>query len=136
MQLYSYSAYAVIRIAPRFLKNMFIKPGRKTKEWEATKRKLKPAFEAVGLTYCEVGKYLMQIPEHSARVEKHRHWFFITWAHGDKRDNLIGDELITLVATACVDCHNYIEKMPREKMREIIEAVIAARVVQPKTYDN
>ena len=94
---------------------------------------LKPAFEEVGLTYCEIGGYLMQIPEHDAHVKFFDHDFFLTWAHGDKRNNLKGTELITLVALGCVDCHNYIERMPRLEMREIIEGVIKARSTQPST---
>lgn len=115
-------------------KRYYFKPGKKTLEWEAVKRKLKPAFYAAGITYCEVGRYLYQFPEYMERMEKHRHWFFLTWAHGDKRDNLVGNELTTLVAHSCLDCHNFIEAMPHEKMREIIEAVINCRPTQPKTY--
>ena len=111
-----------------------IKKGKKTLEWEAAKRRLKPAFYAVGITACEVGRYLIEIPEYEERMNKHRHKFFLSWAHGDKRDNLRGNELVTLVAIACLDCHNFIEAMPREKMREIIEAVINNRRIQPSTY--
>lgn len=114
----------------------YIKPGVKTNDWEAAKKILKPAFEAVGLTYCEVGAYLIQLEEHREKMEKFNHRFFMTWAHGDKRDNLEGAELITFVAACCVACHGYIEYRP--DMREIITAVIAARTVQPSTryYDE
>lgn len=111
----------------------YIKPGVKTNDWEAAKKLLKVAFEEVGITYDEVGAYLMQFPEHAAKVQHFKHKFFLTWAHGDKRDNLEGAELITLVALCCVECHNYIERMPRAEMRKIIEGVIEARRVQPKT---
>lgn len=117
---------------PKTRKFYRIKPGKKTNEWNAAKRKLSPAFAEVGITYCEVGMYLSQHPLHMDAIANHRHNFAIAWAHGDKRDNLVGNELITLVALACQDCHNYIEY--RDDMREIIEAVIAARRVQPKTY--
>lgn len=119
--------------AEKVKKRYYFKPGKKTLEWEAAKRKLKPAFAEVELTYCEVGKYLYQFPEYRERMERNRHWFFLTWAHGDKRDNLVGNELITLVAHCCLDCHNFIEAMPHEKMREIIEAIIASRSIQPRT---
>lgn len=110
-----------------------IGPGKKTLEWEAAKKKLNPAFARVGLlNFCEVGYYLYQFPEHAEAIEKHRHNYFLTYAHGDKRNNLVGNELITLVARACVDCHDYIEYRP--DMRQIVEAVIAARKVQPETY--
>lgn len=110
----------------------YIKAGRKTKDWNNAKRKLKVAFQNVGLTHCEVGVYLMQFAEHREVMYRHRHRFALSWAHGDKRRNLVGDELVTLVALACQDCHNYIEY--RDDMREIIEAVIASRSVQPSTY--
>lgn len=109
----------------------YIKPGVKTNDWEAAKKLLKPAFEAVGITYCEVGAYLQQFEEHAERMARHQHKFFLTWAHGDKRNNLEGAELITLVALCCVDCHNYIEHRP--DMRQIIEGVIEARTRQPST---
>lgn len=118
----------------------YIKPGVKTNDWETAKRLLKVAFEEVNITYCEIGLYLQAIPEHAERMAKHSHKFFLTWAHGDKRNNLEGAELITLVVLGCVDCHNYIERMPRLEMRAIVEAIIEARAVQPSTinykYDN
>lgn len=113
-------------------KRYFIKPGKKTKEWDRAKRKLKPAFQAVGITYCEVGLYLSRHLEHQDAVAFHNHQNFLTWAHGDKRDNLVGTELYTLVALCCQQCHAYIEY--RHDMRQIIEAVIASRQVQPATY--
>jgi hypothetical protein len=115
-------------------KRYYIKPGAKTNEWEAAKKVLKPAFAEVGLTFCEVGKYLLQNPDYEAIMLQHRHYFFLTWAHGDKRDNLVGDELLTLVVLSCVDCHNYIEKLPREEMRAIVESIISHRQTQPSTY--
>lgn len=114
-------------------KRHYIRPGKKTAEWEAAKDLLEPAFMAVGITYCEVGAYLIEFDEYRERMERHRHNFFITWAHGDKRDNLVGEELLHLVVTSCVDCHNFIEKMPREKMRAIVEAIIKRRPMQPKS---
>lgn len=110
-----------------------IKPGVKTNDWETAKKLLKVAFEEVGITYCEIGVYLQDFPEHAERIARHNHKFFLTWAHGDKRNNLEGAELITLVVLGCVDCHNYIERMPRLEMRKIVEGIIEARRVQPKT---
>lgn len=110
-----------------------LKPGKKVAEWQAAKKILNPAFAKVGLfEVCEVGRYLIQFEEHRKIIEGHRHWFGWAYAHGDKRDNLVGNELITFVAGACQDCHNYIEYRP--DMRQIVEAVIASRSVQPSTY--
>lgn len=112
----------------------YIKPSVKTNDWETAKKLLKPAFDEVGLTYCEVGLYLNQFDKHREKMESINHRFFMTWAHGDKRDNLEGAEIITLVAFCCVGCHQYIEKMPRLEMRRIIEGCIGSRVKQPSTY--
>ena len=113
-------------------KPYYFKKGKKVNEWDAAKKKLNIAFAEVGLFQrCEVGQYLIQFEEHKEIVETHRHWFGWAYAHGDKRNNLVGDELITLVAGACQDCHNYIEYRP--DMREIVEAVIKNRRVQPRT---
>lgn len=105
--------------------------GKKFTEWESCKEPLEMAFKVAGYTGCVVGRYMNQFEEYQERMQKHRHWFFITWAHGDKRNNLKGDELLTLVAPACVDCHNFIEAMPREKMRAIVEGALASLRINP-----
>lgn len=95
------------------------KIGKKTQEWNKAKRELKRAFESAGITACEL------------HVSPACSQFFLTWAHGDKRRYLTKKELYTLVALGCVNCHNVIEKWPREKMREFIELIIKSRRVQP-----
>lgn len=112
-------------------KSYRIGPGKKTLEWESAKPKLKSAFSMAGLTYCEVGVLLCEVPEYYELMQEHRHNFFMTFAHGDKRRNLRGNELYTLVVLSCLDCHNLIEKMPREQMRLIVETIIRNRKVQP-----
>ena len=107
------------------------KAGKKTNEWNSAKAKLKVAFTNAGITYDEVCLYLLSHPKYREDAKNFRPGYFLTWAHGDKRNNLVGDELLTLVALAGVDAHNYIEKMNHLEMREIIEAVIARRPRQP-----
>lgn len=104
-----------------------IKAGKKTIEWEEAKKQLKVAFENAGITSCEVGKVLMNDARYWQQAEKSRHNFFLTWAHGKKRRNLQGNELITLVALCCVDCHNFIERLPEAEMQAIIEECIRIR---------
>lgn len=106
--------------------------GKKTNQWEACKKLLKPAFADVGITRCEITPVLAN---RGFDVSKIRSWFFLTWAHGDKRDNLVGNELLSLVALCCVDAHNIIEKMPRSEMRSIVEEAMARRSVQPATVN-
>lgn len=102
--------------------------GRKTREWEAAKRVLKPAYLQAGIVSCELAPVL---EGRGFDISKHRHWFFLTWVHGDKRKQLVGDELLTLVVLGCVDCHDFIEVMPRAEMRAIVEEAISRRRVQP-----
>jgi hypothetical protein len=116
----------------------YIKAGRKTKDWNNAKRKLKIAFAEVGLTYCEVGLFLtsqyLEDPLEIDRVRSYRHQFALGFAHGKKRRWLGGDELLTFVALSCQDCHDYIEY--RDDMSEIVQGTIDARRVQPKTYHD
>jgi hypothetical protein len=108
-----------------------IKPGKKTNEWNSAKAKLKVAFAEAGITYDEVCLYLLSHPKYREAAQSFRPGYFLTWAHGDKRRNLVGNELYTLVALAGIDSHNFIEKLPSSEMREIIEAVIVRRPRQP-----
>ena len=55
----------------------YIKPGRKTDEWEAAKKILKPAFEEANITYCEVGVLLCELEEFYDLMQVHRHNFFM-----------------------------------------------------------
>jgi len=109
-------------------KKRFNPIGKKTREWEAAKRILKPAYAEAGIVSCELAPVLER---RGFDISKHRHWFFLTWAHGDKRKQLVGDELLTLVVLGCVDCHDFIEVMTRAEMRSIVEEAISRRRVQP-----
>lgn len=109
--------------------------GRKGLEWEACKKLLTPAFAEAGITSCEVGRFLdEEFPEYRELIANHRHRFFLTYAHGDKRKQLVGNELLTLVVLSCVDCHDFIEALPRAEMRGIVTDIIKRRRVQPVTY--
>lgn len=107
--------------------------GKKTNQWDKCKRLLDPAFNDIGLyNMCEIGPILLMMG-YEEEVEKHRHWFARAYAHGDKRNNLVGNEILHLVARACQDCHDFIEYRP--DMREIVEKAIARRKVQPRTME-
>lgn len=90
----------------------------KTQEWERTRRELKKKFELAGITSCEV----MYDPGRCWRQ------FGLGFAHVDKRRHLEDGEL-TAVVIACNYCHDLIEKLPREEMRELIENIIKSRQV-------
>lgn len=79
--------------------------------------RLKTKFEKAGVRYCEIG---------FDGCLKNRS---LSFAHGDKRRFLIGDELEKLVILACIRCHRVIEEWPRSKMREFVSQRIEARKV-------
>jgi hypothetical protein len=53
---------------------------------------------------------------------------FLTWAHTRKRRHVHD---LSRVVLACQNCHWEAEKLGEAKMEPILEAVIAARKVQP-----
>lgn len=93
--------------------------GKKTREWEKVRRQLKKRFMAAGIIECEIG--FAQCWRDNG----------LSFAHGKKRRELIGDELKTLVVLACAPCHTAIEGMDREYMLHRIMGIIANRERQP-----
>jgi hypothetical protein len=91
------------------------KAGKRSKQWIAVRRRLKEAFEALGITSCEL------------RYEGCRVNGMLGFAHGRKRRHLKGDELETLVVLACNPCHDNIEYLGPERMLEIVERTIQQR---------
>lgn len=92
-----------------------LKAGRKTKAWEATRRKLKVKYAAMGVTFCEL------------RYEGCKRDDWLSFAHGRKRRHLAGNELETLTILACTPCHDQIEALTESEMCAIVLNVIAAR---------
>lgn len=95
--------------------------GKRTREWEAIRRKLKVRFEAAGITECEFkfgGLYDCWRNEG------------LGFAHTDKRRFLKGNEL-EIVTLACNPCHAILELKPREEMKIEILSVIRNRERQP-----
>lgn len=95
-----------------------LRAGKRTREWERRRAKLKIRFERVGITRCEFG------------YNGCWHNNGLSFAHTDKRRFLKGDQL-DVVALACASCHPVLEIMQREKMRAEVERVIANRICQP-----
>ena len=92
--------------------------GKKTREWDRLRAKLKIRFAAIHLITCEF------------RYEGCWKYNGLTFAHIKKRRNLRPEEL-EIVALACLNCHNILELMPEKKMTEAIMAVIKKRICQP-----
>lgn len=88
----------------------------KTAEWEKTRAKLKRKFFKWGVTNCEL------------RIDRGC-WLSngLGFAHPDKRRFLKPAELDEVVL-ACNYCHDLIEKLPREVMKEIIKTAIETRI--------
>lgn len=93
-----------------------IKPGKKTKAWDSARADLKKKFSEWGITECEL------------KLEGCWVNNALGFAHVDKRRNLVETEL-TEVILACTPCHTVVEKMPHEKMRELLERIINSREV-------
>jgi hypothetical protein len=87
----------------------------KTKEWKKIRRKLKLEFLRRGITECEL-KYEGCWKDNA-----------LSFAHLDKRQHLKGDELKEVVL-ACTPCHQKVEYIGREKMREVLTKVINSRL--------
>lgn len=88
--------------------------GKRTKEWEATRAKLKVRFERVGITVCELG-YPGCWRDNG-----------LTFAHSKKRRN-IGPGELEEACLACIVCHDAIEILPEEEMTTIVRGVISRR---------
>jgi len=95
------------------------KAGKRTKDWERVRRNLKPKFERVGITTCEL------------RYEGCWSDNGLGFAHTKKRANLGPGEL-SVVALLCNSCHDKIEILPEEEMTKVVLATIAARKQQPE----
>jgi hypothetical protein len=94
-------------------------PGKRTRQWNSIRAKIKPKFEAAGITRCEF---------------KYSGCFggvMLSFAHGKKRRNLTVEELEKLVALACINCHTILELKPEEEMEKAVREVIKKRTCQP-----
>jgi hypothetical protein len=89
--------------------------GRRTKEWQAAWRELKPRFERAGITHCEIG------------YEGCTPGLYLTPAHSLKRRNISTPEELREVVIACCSCHQRLEELGHGKMAAEVRRVIAAR---------
>ena len=88
-----------------------MKQGRKTKQWNNTRRQLKKEFEQKGITFCEVcGSN-----------------FGLSFAHRQKRRFITEDTELKTVALLCIPCHQSIEQLPHSEMFKQITEIIEQR---------
>lgn len=91
--------------------------GRRTKEWRAAWRELKPRFERAGITRCEIrGPGCLGTQ-------------FLTPMHSLKRRNANTPELLREICIACVACHSAVELLHEPQMASLVRGVIAGREV-------
>lgn len=88
-----------------------LKPGKRTKAWNAARKRLKVRFSAAGIERCELCGST----------------FAMSFMHRVKRRFITTPEELETVALGCVVCHDRIEKLPHEEMKEAIDKIIAAR---------
>ena len=92
-----------------------LRAGKKVKEWDRVRAKLKKQFQAQGITTCELG------------YDGCKRDDYLSFAHGRKRRKLEDNELETLTILACQPCHDRIERMAHEGMLAIVQSVISER---------
>lgn len=83
--------------------------GRKTREWESARAKLKPLFFRYGVTTCQLRLQWCRVDDE------------LGFAHLRKRNRLRPDEFM-VVALLCNRCHDQIEVLPHADMYRIVRA--------------
>ncbi len=90
--------------------------GRKTKEWQAVWRELKPRFERAQIVHCEL------------KFEDCTDRLYLTPAHSLKRRNITTSEQLREVIIACAHCHSVIEMKKECDMAQIVRDTISKRI--------
>lgn len=85
--------------------------GRKGKEWETTRARLKVRFAAVGITRCEM----------CGRDDT------LGFAHRLKRRNITTLKELETVALLCAEHHDSLEIRPEHVMGAVIDGIIDSR---------
>lgn len=96
-----------------------LRAGKKTKAWDATRRKLKVESERSGLITCE----LRGIVLHECSYDN-----FLGYAHDAKRRKLSREDLKRAILI-CNNAHDVIEFWSPEEMKRIVNDTIAARKI-------
>lgn len=87
----------------------FIKPGRRTKEWDRERAKLKKEYAAKGITTCELKKAPCWFNNALGFVHRHkRAWYY-------DKPGMLGKFNQTLLG--CNPCHDLIENDKEETER-------------------
>lgn len=90
--------------------------GKKGLAWASTRRELKTKFEEMGITRCE------------ARLSTHCGGSnYLGFAHRYKRRFITTQEELETVALVCNYCHDKLELLPHEEMKELVDLLIEGR---------
>lgn len=90
--------------------------GKRTLEWDRTRRKLKIAFERAGITSCEIMESSWCTGDHN-----------LSFAHSLKRRFITTQAQLEEVVLCCVNCHENIEALGHKRMARTIRTMITAR---------
>ena len=96
-------------------KPKFIGKGKKTKDWDKERARLKKRFKEIEITTCEV-----RISDNCTDDN------FLGFAHPDKR-RFLSKEDLSVVVLSCNNCHSLLEVMPRVKMKKKVLKIIKNR---------
>ena len=88
---------------------------RKPNAWDKIRAELKPKFEKIGITCCEL---------HYPGCFRDN---YLGFAHSQKRRNANTPALMREVILTCGPCHDVIEGMGEEKMSVIVRETIRKR---------
>lgn len=91
-----------------------MKTGKKTKQWNRIRAKVKKDFESKGITRCE----------------KCGSDFGLSFAHRAKRRFIKDEQELSTVALLCIPCHQVIEAKTHEQMFSEITQIIEQREVR------
>lgn len=94
--------------------------GKKTRQWNATRAKLKVRFERAGITRCE---FPMEVHDGMSCGST----FAMSFAHRFKRRNITTQEELETCALLCERHHSGLELLKEAEMRARITDIIAAR---------
>lgn len=98
------------------LRNQISKIGAKGKAWNNARRNIKPEFEALGITRCELNY------EGCWKAEA------LSFAHSQRRRFITSSDSLREVVLACTFCHKILDEKPREETYRIVNEIISNRV--------
>lgn len=88
-----------------------MKRGKKSREWDKVRARVKKEFFEAGRTFCELCGST----------------FDLTFAHRLKRRFINDPQELATVALLCLTCHQQIEILPHDEMYRIVTNIVEKR---------